>query len=49
MTLVPMNVEQLRRQAIKNSQLKEEQQKNYQAKLDQCLNTMSVVIWTLDK
>jgi hypothetical protein len=35
MTLVPMNVEQLRRQAIKNSQLKEEQQKNYQAKLDQ--------------
>jgi len=35
MTLVPMNVEQLRRQAIKNSQLKEEQQKNYQTKLDQ--------------
>ena len=35
MTLVPMNIEQLRRQAIKNSQLKEEQQKNYQAKLDQ--------------
>jgi len=35
MTLVPMNVEQLRRQAIKNSQLKEEQQKSYQAKLDQ--------------
>jgi len=38
MTLVPMNVEQLRRQAIKNSQLKEEQQKNYQAKLDQMSN-----------
>ena len=35
MTLIPMNTEQLRRQAIKNSQLKEEQQKNYQAKLDQ--------------
>lgn len=35
MTLIPMNVEQIRRQAIKNAKLKEEQEKNYKAKIDQ--------------
>ena len=32
MSLIPMNVEQLRRQAIKNQQDKLEEQKNYQKK-----------------
>ena len=35
MTLIPMNVEQLRRQAIKNAQLREQQEKNYQVKVEQ--------------
>jgi len=35
MTLIPMNTEQLRRQAIKNAQKKLEEQKNYQAKVEQ--------------
>ncbi len=35
MTLIPMNTEQLRRQAIKNAEDRREQTKNYQAKLDQ--------------
>ena len=34
MSLIPMNVEQLRRQAIKNQQDKLEEQKNYQKKID---------------
>ena len=35
MTLIPMNTEQLRRQAIKNAQQKLEEQKHYQAKVEQ--------------
>ena len=34
MSLIPMNVEQLRTQAIKNQQDKIQEQKNYQAKID---------------
>jgi len=35
MTLIPMNTEQLRRQAIKNAEDKLQEQKNYQAKVEQ--------------
>ena len=35
MTLIPMNTEQLRRQAIKNAQQKLEEQKNFQTKVEQ--------------
>ena len=35
MSLIPMNTEQLRRQAIKNSEDKREQERQYQAKVEQ--------------
>ena len=35
MTLIPMNTEQLRRVAMKNAQQKLEEQKNFQAKVEQ--------------
>ena len=35
MTLIPMNTEQLRRQAIKNAEDRREQERQYQAKVEQ--------------
>ena len=35
MTLIPMNTEQLRRQAIKNAEDRQEQERQYQAKVEQ--------------
>ena len=35
MSLIPMNTEQLRRQAIKNAEDRREQERQYQAKVDQ--------------
>jgi len=35
MSLIPMNTEQLRRQAIKNAQDRREQERQYQAKVEQ--------------
>ena len=35
MSLIPMNTEQLRRQAIKNAEDRREQERQYQAKVEQ--------------
>jgi len=35
MSLIPMNAEQLRRQGIKNAQMREEQEKQFQHKVEQ--------------
>ena len=42
MSLIPMNVEQMRRKALENSKAKQQQQKDFENQVNKC-QTMSVV------